>query len=62
MQDVSKGTLWTLEGHNPRREPADGGEVKLKTVLGIVQAYWPDVNVEDFAPASLVRLESRLGG
>jgi hypothetical protein len=53
MHCVLPNTLRTLEGLNPDREPA-GEDCKLKTVLDIVECYWPDVTLEDFAGRALL--------
>lgn len=53
MHSVLPNTLRTLEGLNPDREPA-GDECKLKTVLDILETYWPDVSFDDFAGRQLI--------
>lgn len=53
MEGVFPGTLRTLEGLNPDRDPA-GDDCKLKTVLEIVRLYWPDVTLEDFTGCELL--------
>ncbi len=53
MPGVGDSTLLTLEGRNPRRTPAEGGEMKLKTAVAIVAAYWPDVTLLDLMGARL---------
>ncbi len=50
MIDVFPNTIRTLEGLNPSRD-TDGNDCKLRTVLEIIRAYWPDVQLEDFAGA-----------
>jgi hypothetical protein len=47
MEGVHNQTLWTLEGRNPHREPAPGGEMKLKTAIAIASAYYPDITLQD---------------
>jgi hypothetical protein len=49
----STNTLRTLEGRNPDRNPG-GADCKLSTVLDIIEVYWPDVTLEDFAGRKLL--------
>ncbi len=45
--------LRTLEGLNPDRDPG-GEDCKLSTVLTVIETYWPDVTLDDFADRSLL--------
>lgn len=56
MRDV---VLRTLEGRNISREPAPGERAQLRTVIDIVEAYWPDIQLEDFDPTTRLRLVPR---
>lgn len=47
MDGVYLSTLLTIEGSNPRRGPAPGGEMKLKTAVAIATAYFPDISLRD---------------
>jgi hypothetical protein len=47
MPGVYLSTLRTIEGSNPQRAPAAGGEMKLKTAVAIAAAYFPDVSLRD---------------
>ncbi len=58
---VLEGTLRTLEGQNPHRKPANGGDVKLKTAAAIIAAFWPYLRLEDFMPRTRVRAGLRDG-
>ncbi len=49
----SHNILRTLEGINPDRQPG-GADCKLATVLKIIEAYWPDVTLDDFVDDELL--------
>lgn len=49
----STNLLRTLEGLNPDRAPG-GADCKLSTVLAVIQTYWPDVTLDDFADRDLL--------
>jgi hypothetical protein len=49
----STNTLRTLEGLNPDRN-THGLDCKLDTVLKVIETYWPDVTLEDFAEKELL--------
>lgn len=48
LEVASHHAVRTLEGTNPDRDPG-GINCKLGTVLRIIEVYWPDVGLEDFA-------------
>jgi hypothetical protein len=58
---VLENTLRTLEGLNPQRAPADGGEMKMKTAIATMTAYWPDIDIRDFVSDCLLRVVPRPG-
>ena len=51
MDGVSDQSLKNIE-----KGDTDPGEVKIRTALAIVQAYWPDVTLQDFCPKVPLKL------
>jgi len=51
MEGVSDQSLKNIE-----RGQTDPGEIKIRTALAIIQAYWPDVTLQDFCPGVPLKL------
>lgn len=57
MRNVKWQTLANLERGHPQRGPANGGDVRLRTVISICEAYYPDVKLEHFGVPTSFQLK-----
>lgn len=58
MNQVSEQQLRNLEGIGATRD-TDPAHVRVETALEIVRVYWPDVDLADFVPYSLLKARPR---
>jgi hypothetical protein len=56
---IPRQTLWTLEGRNKDKDPPDGADMTLKTVVGILSVAYPDVTLDDFMPDTKLTVSKR---
>lgn len=50
MPHTSYQTMYVLEGRNRQRKACPGDRLEFKTVLDIVDCYWPRIQVKDLQP------------
>ncbi len=53
MGDVHPHTITSLEGRNPDRSPK-GPDTQVRTVVAVIETYWPDIELSDFVDSQLV--------
>ena len=57
---IGSGSLWNLEGSNGSlASPPDPSKLAVKTVLALVEGYYPDLTLKDFVPAARMQLVIR---
>lgn len=53
--EVHRNSLRALEGSNTSRQ-SDGASVKVATLVMLCELYWPDLQLRDFVPETVLEL------
>lgn len=61
MRSVGRQTLVNLEGGKTANCATSGLTTRMQVALGIIEAYWPDVQLEDFVPDTRLKAIAKDG-
>lgn len=58
---VAQQVLRNLEGDVTANRQTDPGDVRLRTALAVLEAYWPEVQLSDLVPGTRFKLTRQRG-